>query len=238
MHLVSKSFNKPALLLASQSPRRVELLGSLGLPFDVRTPDIDETFREGESVEVYSKRVAFGKYQAIESQPGTDKYAAIISADTIVHREGIRYGKPRDANDAWRILDALRGKTHTVTTSVVAGVKNSQNRFCLSTSCSTDVIMRELTDDEIRAYIDSGDPFGKAGAYAIQNAQFHLVEAYDGCFAAVVGLALCHLVTLLHQINGLDGLNPVPVTYPYFKQGLCRMSFPAFIEQIQVQRHG
>jgi MAF protein len=130
---------------------------------------------------------------------GFPKNQLVLASDTIVVLDGMILGKPRDGQNALEMLTLLRGKIHQVLTAIsVAWVKGGELTTDL---CSTDVPMRAYTTDEITAYIATGDPLDKAGAYAIQHAGFHPVERMAGCYASVMGLPLCHLVRRLAQFG-------------------------------------
>lgn len=179
------------LVLASTSPRRKELLSLLGLPFEVMPADINEDVLTGESPMDYVVRLAQGKAQAIAERLG-DTPAVIIAADTTVVHEGEIIGKPVDAADAERILRSLRGRPHQVYSGLCM-LDTASGRQSTDLALSQ-VPMRNYSDSEMSAYIASGQPLDKAGAYGIQNTSFHPVEAFAGCFANVAGLPMCHLL--------------------------------------------
>lgn len=182
-----------ALVLASASPRRHELLSRLGVPFGVSPTDIEEDVRESRP-ELAARRLARAKAEAarlLEPKP------AIIAADTIVWHDGEALGKPRDAAEARDMLRQLRGDSHEVVTAVAllpAGDTSALVRHAI-----TRVRMREYADEEIEASIARGDPFDKAGAYAIQDPLFEPVESYEGCYCNVVGLPLWSTIELLRR---------------------------------------
>jgi septum formation protein len=182
------------VILASNSPRRHQLLGLTGLDFRVVPADVDETPHQNESPPDYVQRLAATKAQAVGAQ--FDKDTLVIAADTTVADEGQILGKPLDDQDAARMLLQLRGRTHQVFTAI-AVVHSGKLEIDV---CGTDVPMRPYSDDEMQAYIASGDPLDKAGAYAIQHPGFHPVENLKGCYANVVGLPLCHLSRTLQKI--------------------------------------
>lgn len=179
------------LLLASASPRRHELLALLGLPFDVTATDVDETPRPGESPATLVVRLSREKAHAVAAPPGT----LIIACDTIVALNGDVLGKPHDAAEATDMLRRLRGRPHAVY-SALALLDPATGRE-QSAVAETTVAMRTYTDAELIAYVASGDPLDKAGAYAIQHAGFHPVAQIQGCYANVTGLPLCHLTRCL-----------------------------------------
>jgi septum formation protein len=175
------------LVLASNSPRRRELLTLTGWTFSVSPADIDETPRSGENPLDYVSRLAHEKALACREQ-GTDM---ILAADTIVVDNDDLLGKPAFRSDAFRMLRRLRGHEHSVMTAV-ALYNRSTGRFEQDV-CVTSVPMRDYSDDEILNYVESDDPMDKAGAYAIQHTGFHPVEKFKGCFSSVMGLPLCHI---------------------------------------------
>lgn len=185
------------IVLASNSPRRRQLLALADLNFTVSVADIDESVIANESPAAYVLRLAETKARTIAS--GTDADRIVLAADTTVVDGRDLLGKPRDAAEAFAMLTQLRGRTHQVYTGV-ALLRVSDN-FILTDLGITDVPMRNYSDEEIHAYIATGDPFDKAGAYAIQHADFHPVETLSGCFASVMGLPLCHVTRLLRKLD-------------------------------------
>jgi septum formation protein len=183
------------LILASNSPRRSELLGLISLPFEVFPADITEIRKSGEPPVDYVLRLARHKAAVIaESQPGL-----VIAADTTVVDGDQVLEKPADPADARRMLQQLRGRVHQVFTGIA--IINTDSGQSYEDVCCTDVPMRVYTNAEIEAYIATGDPMDKAGAYGIQHAGFHPVEDLQGCFASVMGLPLCHLLVGLKTLN-------------------------------------
>jgi septum formation protein len=177
---------KRRLLLASQSPRRRELLALLGLPFETDASDVDEAPRSDESPAVLAARLSQAKARACSANR-----AVIIACDTIVACKGQVLGKPRDPGEASDMLRRLRGRPHSVYTAVTLLEKGAERS--VTDVAETRVVMRAYTDVELAAYVASGDPMDKAGAYAIQHRGFHPVSEVLGCFANVMGLPLCHL---------------------------------------------
>ena len=185
------------ILLASNSPRRRELIALGNWSFRVSVSDVDESQHVGESSERYVLRLAEAKARA--SLAGAGSTQVIVAADTAVIFDGSIYGKPRDAADAVQILKKLRAHTHQVYTGL-AVIKVGTGQL-LTDLCVTDVPMRNYTDAEIDAYVGTGDPLDKAGAYAIQHLQFQPVAGMSGCFASVMGLPMCHLVRVLARMD-------------------------------------
>jgi septum formation protein len=187
------------LILASASPRRRELLSLLGLPFAILSAPVDETIRAGESPLALVQRLSRAKAQAVAASPG---HGLILAADTVVVLPGVEdrlLGKPADAAEAEAMLRALRDRTHKVC-SGVAVLDQTTGQLEQSVAEST-VWMRAYTDEELHAYVQSGDPLDKAGAYAIQDPGFRPVARVDGCWASVMGLPLCHVTWLLRELG-------------------------------------
>lgn len=185
------------IALASNSPRRRQLLALADWNFIVSVADIDESVRENESPADYVLRLAETKARAIAH--GMDADRIVLAADTTVVDGRDILGKPGDDAEAFDMLTRLRGRTHQVYTGIA--LLRAGDGSLLTDLCVTDVPMRNYSDEEIREYIASGDPFDKAGAYAIQHAEFHPVENLSGCFASVMGLPLCHVTRLLRKMN-------------------------------------
>jgi MAF protein len=185
----------PILYLASNSPRRRELLALGGWMFNVDAANVDESVLPGESPRDYVLRLAEAKAHAV--LPRTRAEHVVIGSDTTVVIDDEILGKPADAAEARVMLMRLRGRTHQVLTGVA--VIRARDGLTLTDVCITDVPMRDYSDAEMEAYIQSGDPLDKAGAYGIQHPKFQPVASMSGCFASVMGLPLCHLTNLLRQ---------------------------------------
>ena len=193
------------LILASNSPRRRQLLASSGWAFTALAAEVDENPLPGEKPLRYVLRLAENKARAVASQasPG----ATVLAADTTVvdcravdgALQEVILGKPVDPADAEEMLQRLRGRTHQVYTGMV--VLQSAGESLFADWCVTSVLMRNYSDQEIREYIGSGDPLDKAGAYAIQHSGFHPVVNLQGCYANVVGLPICHVTRLLERVG-------------------------------------
>lgn len=195
------------LILASGSPRRRELLGLLGLPFERTSADIDETPYPGESARDYTVRLSREKVKAAGEHVSVP--ALVLSADTTVADGDTILGKPADADEARSMLRRLRGRAHQVHTAIT--VLDTVTGRQITDAAVTDVPMRRYTDAEIDAYIASGDPFDKAGGYAIQNSEFQPVNLHSGCYANVVGLPLCHLLRVLRAFDVTPAVDNVPL---------------------------
>jgi len=185
------------LLLASNSPRRQQLLSLSGWAFNVVVANIDETPLPDEAPHAYVLRLAEAKARAVETYARRGQ--VIIAADTAVIDGMSILGKPSDLAEAEAMLRRLRGRIHQVYTAIA--VLNPADGCLFTDVCITQVPMRAYSDDEIYAYVLSGDPLDKAGAYAIQHPRFQPVEQLEGCFASVMGLPLCHLVRTLKSLN-------------------------------------
>ncbi len=188
--------SQPQLILASNSPRRRQLLALTDLDFIVSVANIDETPYENESPADYVLRLAETKARAAASHTEARFH---LAADTTVVDGNTILGKPQDNAEALAMLTRLRGHTHQVYTGVA--LLRISDGFLLKELSVTDVPMRNYSDAEIHAYIATGDPLDKAGAYAIQHPQFHPVAYMSGCFASVMGLPLCHVVRMLKKMN-------------------------------------
>jgi septum formation protein len=182
------------IILASQSPRRRELLSLIGIPHEVLPADLDETLWPGEVPVSHAERLARSKAEAIATR---ESGAVVIGADTIVVLDGEILGKPGDASEAAATLRRLSGRTHTVHTAV-AVARHGQT---VSGVESVEVTFRPLTDVQIETYIATGEPMDKAGAYGIQGYGAVIVERVHGDYFAVMGLALGRLVELLGQVG-------------------------------------
>ncbi|MCL7945222.1 Maf family protein [Marinobacter sp. ATCH36] len=179
-----------SIVLASASPRRAELLRQIGLSFHVRPADIDETPGTGESPVHYVERLARGKALAVQA---AEPSATVIGSDTSVVLGGRILGKPQNSQDAADMLRRLSGTTHQVLTAVAIASVNA----CESRVSVTDVRFRGLSDEEINAYVATGEPMDKAGGYGIQGLGGIFVEELRGSYSAVVGLPLQETAELL-----------------------------------------
>lgn len=189
------------VILASKSPRRQELLRNLIDQFFVINSEVDETIASGEKPAEFVERLAKEKaIMAGEKVAGSSlNDLFVIGADTIVVDNDEILGKPIDEDDARRILEQLKGKNHFVLSGVA--LYNPFSKEIESRVISTEVMMRDYRASEIQAYIDNGDPFDKAGAYAIQNQSFNPVPQMTDCYANVMGLPLCDLYLLMKSMD-------------------------------------
>jgi len=211
------------IILASASPRRREIFELLGVPFAVQPVSVDETPRPGEAPDVLVARLSATKAATVAQEALTSsrdrggksaaalKPSLVVAADTVVVLDDQILGKPGDAAHAQEMLMDLRGRAHMVYTGVTV-VETSSGRAAIHLS-ATQVWMRDYSQAEMKAYVASGDPLDKAGAYAIQHAGFQPVAHIEGCFAGVMGLPLGALV---------DGLAHFDLTLPVDVATVCQ----------------
>ena len=196
-------FQFPRIYLASQSPRRAQLLEQIGVPFDVFLPEDSEA---AELLEVvlpnenpmdYVQRVSLAKLQAIQQQINTAQLPPqpILCADTTVAFADEILGKPVDAADARRMLSMLSGQTHQVHTAVAVAWGHDVKRVCVTSQ----VTFKTISPVDLEAYIDSGEPFGRAGAYAVQGLAATFIEHLSGSYSSVMGLPVFEVAHLLRD---------------------------------------
>jgi septum formation protein len=212
---------QPVLILASSSPRRQELIRMLGLPVRIVVSHADETVESGTAPDAMVEQLALRKAEAVDRQLRTSgavsvpsdnaaKFGTssniqdsepgiIIGADTIVVLDGTVYGKPLDAEDAFRMLKRLQGAVHQVFTGI-ACIDQRMGRSTVQ-SIKTDVTLQALTDEQIRRYVATGEPMDKAGSYAVQGLGSTFVVKVDGDYYSVVGLSLHALSGMLQQFG-------------------------------------
>jgi len=187
------------LRLASSSPRRIQLLALLDIPFESTVPDLDEA---------RFASPARAKADAI-ARPGE----VTLAADTEIDLDGDRIGKPADESHAMAMLATLSGREHEVRTDVVIVAANgARQEFAVRSR----VTLRELSLRKIERYVSTGEPFDKAGAYAIQGEGRRLVESYDGCLANITGLPLCHVYFALRRVGAVARERPEAVCQAHF----------------------
>lgn len=180
----------PLLILASSSPRRRRLLGRFGLPFEVLAPEVDESLRPGEEVEEHVRRLAVEKALTVA---GKVSGAVVVAADTVVVLEGRIIGKPAGAAEAAVMLQSLSGRTHSVYTGIAVAFSGE----VMTEVVRSLVTIAPMDDEEIRRYVQSGEPLDKAGAYAVQGEGGKFVSAVEGSLTNVIGLPLRELHRLL-----------------------------------------
>lgn len=212
---MSKRKDFPRIVLASTSPRRIELLQGLGLKPLVRSPDADETPGRGESPRALVSRLARAKAASVAhglEGPGLGEPSLVIAADTIVVAPGGKkiLGKPRDAAEARAMLRSLAGHTHTVLTGYCihpVGVPGPAGARPLVRVITSKVTMRKLSVADIAAYVATGEPMDKAGSYAAQGIGMALIESIRGSYANVVGLPVAQLLSDLEDRFRLELLS-------------------------------
>jgi septum formation protein len=205
MHPLDREVHQ--LYLASNSPRRKELLSLIGLEYALLPAPVDEKPFPGEDGAAYVMRIAHSKASAAAR---VKSEGMILAADTaVVDRQAGKgtkiLGKPVDQQEATAMLRSLRGHTHQVFTAIA--IRPSPGGTIVSDLCTTDVPMREYSDAEIETYVASDDPLDKAGAYAIQHLGFHPVDHLQGCYANVMGLPLCHVARNLFKLGIIPAKN-------------------------------
>lgn len=210
---------RPLLVLASNSPRRKDLIALGGWPFEIIVSNTDESLLPGEAPRDYVRRLAIEKARASSARADTSQ--VVLAADTTVVEGNAILGKPADPSEAKQMLRQLRGRVHQVYTGIA--VLRMCDGNLLTDVCVTDVPMRNYSDEEIHAYVATGDPLDKAGAYAIQHADFNPVVDMQGCYASVMGLPLCHVTRLLREMDIEPGAD-VPANCQSFLNYAC----PAF----------
>lgn len=183
------------VILASKSPRRRELLSVLVPEFEIIVREVDETLPRGVHAGVGVGLLAIKKGEAVAAEYPE---ALVISSDTLVELDGVSLGKPVDKNDACRMLRALSGRRHNVHTGVAVHYRGR----CVFGVDSTGVIFRDITEDEIRGYVEGGEPMDKAGAYGIQGEGGKFVSSYDGAFDTVMGLSVSLTRELIDRVLG------------------------------------
>ena len=187
------------LILASASPRRAELLTAAGFTFEVVPADVDETPQPGEAAEAYALRVARDKAEAVFHR-WRKSGRAVLAADTVVVLDGEILGKPNDSADARRMLRLLSNAAHDVHTGVVVRTRLVERAEVMTTR----VRFRPLDDSEIEWYVASGEPDGKAGAYAIQGRAARFIDHIEGSWSNVVGLPIATAYRLLKELSVVD----------------------------------
>jgi len=198
----------PRIILASQSPRRAQLLGMLGLEFEVRPADVDETYIDGEPAAVHAERLAREKAMKLARE---EPDSIVIGSDTVVVIDHEVLGKPRDRDHAIDMLMRLEGRPHRVET----GIAVARGDTVLSGVSGVKVHFRAFDRRTAEAYVSTGEPMDKAGAYGIQGYGSALVERIDGDYYAVMGLPIARMLSLI-EAHGFrytfSGLEPNDVS--------------------------
>ena len=184
------------IILASASPRRKELLEIIGLRFEVEPSDYAEDMRSGLRPDELARAISLGKAKAVATR---HKNAIVIAADTFIVFRGKIMGKPGTEAEARKMLKSLRGKPHSVITGFT--ILDTDNDKVFTKSVETVVYIKNLASEEIEAYVKSGEPLDKAGAYAIQGSGSVIVERIEGDYFNVIGLPLCALAEGLKEFG-------------------------------------
>ena len=186
------------MILASASPRRKELLALLGIPFEVVVSDAEEDLSESDPV-LLTESLSRQKAEAVLRKLEDEKHFShvvdfcVIGADTVVFAGAEILGKPKDRKDAGRMMEKLRGRAHTVCTGVTLCGKKDGEKFSVTFSEKTKVYVSEMSEEEIESYLDTDEPYDKAGAYGIQGTFSRFIEKIEGDYFNVVGLPVHRL---------------------------------------------
>ena len=186
------------VILASKSPRRKELMDLLDIDYEIIVSNADETLEEGLSFEEQSKRLGYIKAKAVFDETSGDRI--VIGSDTMVMKDGKLYGKPKDREDAIRMLNELKNDKHQVFTSLGILVQKG-DKYEEYIDCDiTDVYFSDISEMEIERWVDSGEAYDKAGAYGIQSSKFAVfIDKIDGNYSTVVGLPINKLYNILKK---------------------------------------
>ncbi|MFA7673069.1 MAG: Maf family protein [Clostridia bacterium] len=183
------------LILASSSPRRKEIMKMMGMPFDIIEPEAEETVRADEDPEDLVSRLACMKASDVYERAG--KGHIVVGIDTIVCIDGLVLGKPRNRSEAYEMLKRLSGRSH----KVLSGVCIMKDKTApVSFVSETEVSFADMSDDEINEYVDTKEPYDKAGAYGIQGKAAKFVKSISGCYYNVMGLPLSEVYGIIKKI--------------------------------------
>jgi septum formation protein len=191
------------IILASSSPRRAEILRDAGIAFEISATHIDEAALRGETAQAMVARLAEAKARAAAAQMDAgERECIIVGADTTVELDGEILGKPKDPAHAHEMLAKLSGRTHHVLTGIfLLRLPGHATRAAVENSAVT---LTPITGEEIDAYVATGEPMGKAGAYAIQGGAGRFIPRIEGCYFNIVGLPLARLYALLRELGWRD----------------------------------
>ena len=189
------------VILASQSPRRKELMDLAKIDYEVIVSDYDENVDKSLSLEEQSKEIAYGKAKDVFDN--TQWNRIVIGADSLVILDGEQLGKPRDMEEAVEMIKKIQGKCHTVYTSIAVLVENNEEYKEYKELHQAKVYIKSMTDEEIENYVESGEPFDKAGGYGVQTSFAVFVERVEGEYSVIVGLPLCRVYEILKENNGI-----------------------------------
>ena len=185
------------VILASKSPRRKELMDFLGIDYEIKVSEVDETLEEGLAIEEQSKRLGYIKAKAVFDQTTGDRI--VIGSDTLVVKDNIIFGKPKDRQDAINMVNTIKNDKHQVITSIAVLVQEGNEYKEYIDYDIADVYISDMSQEEIEEWIDSGKAYDKAGAYAIQLDFMKFIEKVDGNYGTVIGLPIHKLYRILKQ---------------------------------------
>ena len=188
-----------SIILASESTRRVDILRTLGIPFAIFPPDIDESRKKDESAKEYVMRVSYEKAYKVGSH---FQNRWIIAADTVVMLKGKILGKPNNERDAFHMLKTLQGKWHKVITGYC--IMNLSKNITYRDTVETKVFVKDMSDEEIKRYIKTSEPLGQAGSYAVPGRGGYMVKEIKGSYTNVVGLPVCQVAEVLLSLGVLS----------------------------------
>ena len=193
----ASNYMNKKIILASASPRRKELLKLIGLDFEVIPSDVEENIENQFFSPELIENLAVEKAADVAEKIGFD--AIVIGSDTVVVINNKILGKPKDKKDAFNMLKLLSGKTHRVISAIA--VIDTETGKTLKDFVVSDVIFKQLSDEEINAYIETGEPMDKAGAYAIQGFAGMFVKSINGCYSNIVGISVFKLAEMLKELG-------------------------------------
>ena len=185
------------VILASKSPRRKELMDFLGINYEIKVSEVDETLEEGLTIEEQSKRLGYIKAKAVFDQTTGDRI--VIGSDTLVVKDNVIFGKPKDKQDAINMVNTIKNDKHQVITSIAVLVQEGNEYKEYIDYDIADVYISDMSQEEIEEWIDSGKAYDKAGAYAIQLDFMKFLEKLDGNYATVIGLPIHKLYRIMKQ---------------------------------------
>lgn len=185
------------VILASKSPRRKELMDFLGIDYEIKVSEVDETLEEGLAIEEQSKRLGYIKAKAVFDQTTGDRI--VIGSDTLVVKDNIIFGKPKDRQDAINMVNTIKNDKHQVITSIAVLVQEGNEYKEYIDYDIADVYIADMSQEEIEEWIDSGKAYDKAGAYAIQLDFMKFLEKVDGNYGTVIGLPIHKLYRIMKQ---------------------------------------
>ena len=189
------------IILASGSPRRAAIMDLAEIEYEVLPSKFEEKIEKDVNVEIQSKKLSYGKAKEVFDRTQGDR--AIIGADTIVVKDDTIYGKPASRADAIRMLKSLQGNIHTVYTSIAILIENGGEYSEYEEVVKTDIMVHSMSDEEIETYVDTEEPFDKAGSYAIQSSFCKYIDDIDGNYMSVIGLPIDRVYQILKENDAI-----------------------------------